>query len=69
LYSTINNKQHYGLFKIYNNKFLEKIYEKIQSNKELYQILLANKHNQILYHLSQLKILYEAVKIDEITGR
>jgi len=69
LYSTINNNQHYSLFKIYNNKFFEKIQEKIQNNKELSQVLISNKHNQILYHLTQLKILYEAVKIDEITGR
>jgi len=68
LYSTINNSQHYVLFKMYNNKFFEKIQEKIQNNKELHQVLIANKHNQILYHLAQLKILYEAVKIDEITG-
>jgi hypothetical protein len=54
---------------MYNTKFLEKINEKIQNNKDLYQYLMSNKHNQILYHLKQLKILYEAVKIDEITGK
>ncbi len=69
LNSTINNQQHYGLFKMYNNKFFEKIQEKIQGNKELHQALMGNKHNQILYHLTQLKILYEAIKIDEITGK
>jgi hypothetical protein len=69
LYSTINNNQHYALFKIYNSKFFEKIQEKIQMNKELYQVCMANKHNQIIYHLTQLKILYEAIKIDEITGK
>jgi hypothetical protein len=69
LYTTINNHQHCRLFKMYNTKFLEKINEKIQNNKDLYQYLMSNKHNQILYHLKQLKILYEAVKIDEITGK
>jgi hypothetical protein len=54
---------------MYNNKFFEKIQEKIQGNKELHQALMGNKHNQILYHLTQLKILYEAIKIDEITGK
>ena len=68
LYSTINNQQHYLLFKIYNNKFFEKLHEKIHSNKEFYQ-LVSNNQNQILYHLNQLKILYETIKIDEITGR
>ncbi|CAF3843439.1 unnamed protein product [Adineta steineri] len=67
LYSTINNQQHYGLFKTYNNKLFEKIQEKIQINKELYQYLMANKQNKIVYHLTQLKILYEAIRIDDIT--
>lgn len=68
LHTTINNNQHLNLFKIYNNKFFEKIQEKIQTNKELTQILISNKYNLILYHLRQLKILYEAIKIDENTG-
>ncbi|UJR27826.1 hypothetical protein I4U23_009094 [Adineta vaga] len=67
LYSTINNQQHYGLFRIYNNKFFEKIQEKLQLNKELYQFLMTNKHNRTLYHLSQLKVLYEAIRTDELT--
>ncbi|CAF1294874.1 unnamed protein product [Rotaria magnacalcarata] len=66
LYSTINNNQHNSLFKTYHIKFFEKINEKIQTNKELYQYLASNKHNQILYHLKQLKILYEAIKSYEI---
>ncbi|CAF0990756.1 unnamed protein product [Rotaria sordida] len=69
LYSTIHNKQHNSLFKIYNNKFFEKIHEKIQFNKDLYQYLISNKHNLILYHLKQLKILYESIRNDDITGK
>ncbi|CAF4807814.1 unnamed protein product, partial [Rotaria sp. Silwood2] len=69
LYSTIHNNQHRSLFKIYNNKFFEKIHEKIQINKELYQYLMSNKHNLILYHLKQLKILYESIRNDDITGK
>ena len=67
--STIHNHQHYLLFKTYNTKFFEKISEKVQMNKDLYQALVSNKQNQILYHLMQLKILYEAVKTDEPSGR
>lgn len=68
LYSTINNNQNNSLFKIYN-KFFEKINEKIQMNKELYQYLMSNKYNDIFYHLKQLKILYESIKSDDISGR
>jgi hypothetical protein len=67
--STIHNHQHYQLLKIYHSRFFEKISEKIQVNNDLYQVLYVNKQNQILYHLTQLKILYEAVKIDDRSGR
>ena len=67
--STINHHQHNGLIRMSMSKFLEKIQEKIQLNKDLQQYLLANKYNQISYHLKQLKILYDAMKFDEINGK
>ncbi|CAF1512845.1 unnamed protein product, partial [Adineta ricciae] len=67
LYSTINNPQHYSLFRTYNTKFWEKIQEKIQMNKDLHQVLTSNKQNRTLYHLTQLKVLYEAIRSDDLT--